>query len=75
MKRYDLVRGLLREAHRLSDVFLREDILEIAGHSELALSMARNSFVAHSLFAGHDPITVNQVAEHVFTLPMHHTWQ
>lgn len=74
MKRYELVRGLLREAHRLSDVFLGEDIIELMGKSELAVSMARSSFIAHSIFAGHDRTTVERIAEHVFSNSHHPQW-
>lgn len=66
MKRYTQLKDLLKEAHRLAKAYGCEDVADLLGKAELTLNMARSSFVAHSVFAGHDRIIVERIAGYVF---------
>lgn len=63
MKRYAMIKHLFREARRLSRAYLESDWVK---EQELCAAMARNSFVAHSIFAGCEKSIVEQVANRVF---------
>ncbi len=70
MKRYNQLKGLLKEAHRLAHAYGCEEIVDLLGQAELSLVMARSSFVAHSVYAGYDRVTVERIAEYVFNPPL-----
>ncbi len=66
MKQYYLTKNLLKDARKLASVYLDKQVLEIMGEDNICLAMARNSFIAHSLFVGYERSLVERVAEHVF---------
>jgi hypothetical protein len=66
MKRYAQLKDLLKEAHRLAKAYGCEEIADLLGQAELSLNMARNSFIAHSVYAGYDRIIVERIAGYVF---------
>jgi hypothetical protein len=67
MKRYALLKNLLKEAHRLASAYGCDEFSELLGTMDISLNMARNSFVAHSVYAGYDRVIVERIAGHVFT--------
>ncbi|GEM_PF-5245781 len=64
--KYELTKDLIKEARKIAKAYLGSQTVEIVGDVDFCLAMARNSFVAHSLFGGHEKMLVERVAEHVF---------
>jgi hypothetical protein len=67
MECYLQLKDLLKEAHRLADVYVGREIIDLPEKNHLSLNMARSSFIAHSLYAGHDRVIVEKVADYVFS--------
>ncbi len=67
MNCYLQTKDLLKEAHRLADVYVGREIIDHSEKQILSLNMARSSFVAHSIYAGHDRVIVERVADYVFS--------
>jgi hypothetical protein len=65
------IRILLRDAKRIAAAYADSDIIELCAEQDLPLQMARNSFIAHSIFAGHERRMVERVAKHVFNYSIH----
>jgi len=59
-------RKLVREARRLLAAYTGSTTVVEAMGISVAVSMARASFAAHSIQAGYDRTTVNQVQAYIF---------